>query len=85
MIYALEAVAESLKNEKYSDPIFEDLGLGEEVELNDSFIEEITGYECRIIIIGEDDYSRTVKIVLKQKNSEVNTKDVEIQAFYPKK
>lgn len=85
MIYALEAIAESLKNEKYSDPIFEDLALGEEVDLNGSFIEDMTSYECKIIIIDEDDYSRTVKIVLRQKNSEVNTKDVEIQAFYPKK
>lgn len=84
MIYLAESVAETLKNEEISNDVFEQIKIFGQVNFECLDDDDLDKYQCRIIQLEEDEYLWNLKIILSQRNSEVNIKDVEIQAFFPR-
>lgn len=84
MIYLAEFVVETLKGEGLPEYMIEDFHIKGESYFEGLDEEDAMVFSCKVELLEESDKLWHIRISLFQKNSEVNLKDVELQACFPK-
>lgn len=84
MIYLAEYIVETLKSHKIPSYMIEEFEIKGESYFEEFDEEDAKLYACKIQLLEEHGNLWNIKIILSHKNSEVNLKDVELQACFPK-
>lgn len=85
MIYIAESVIENIKGntEEYIE-IFEDLEEEGEAIFNQLDQEDLQKYECKIINMGNKEYTWDIKVIVVSLNNSIEVSDVGLRATFPK-